>query len=103
MCDLLRAVRFKHPKADKIHLILDNAPYNKSSPVRELSRELGINIMYLPPYSPNLNPIERLWKFMKGEVMANRYFPDVETFQRELMLFLRGIRKHRAELSTLTY
>ena len=97
MCDLLRAIRLKHPKAKKIHLVLDNAPYNKSSSVRDLAKKLGIRIMYLPPYSPNLNPIERLWKFMKGEVMANRYFPDVETFQRELMLFLRGIRKHKQE------
>ena len=101
MCDLLRAIRLKHPKARKVHLILDNAPYNKSNQVRDLALELKIKILYLPAYSPNLNPIERLWKFMKKEVMANRYFPDLETFQRELMLFLRGIRKHRQELSTL--
>ena len=101
MCDLLRAIRLKHPKARKIHLILDNAPYNKSNQVRDLARELKIKILYLPAYSPNLNPIERLWKFMKKEVMANRYYPDLETFQKELMLFLRGIRKHRQELSTL--
>ena len=82
-------------------MVLDNAPYNKSSLVRDLAKELGIKIMYLPPYSPNLNPIERLWKFMKKEVMANRYYPDVETFQRELILFLRGIRKHKQELFTL--
>ena len=101
MCDLLRAIRLKHPKAKKIYLILDNAPYNKSNQVRDLARELKIKILYLPVYSPNLNPIERLWKFMKKEVMANRYFPDLETFQREWMLFLRGIRKHKQELSSL--
>ena len=101
MCDLLRAIRLKHPKAKKIHLILDNAPYNKSNQVKDIARELKIKIQYLPAYSPNLNPIERLWKYMKKEVMANRYFPDVETFQRELMLFLRGIRKHKQDLSTL--
>ena len=38
---------------------------------------------------------------MKKKVMANTYYPDVKTFQKELMLFLRGIRKHRKELSTL--
>ena len=101
MCDLLRAIRLKHPKEKKIHLILDNAPYNKSIQVKDLAVELRIKIMYLPAYSPNLNPIERLWKFMKKQVMANTYFPDVETFQRELMMFLRGIRKHKQELSTL--
>ena len=101
MCDLLRAIRLRHPKARRICLILDNAPYNKSNRVRDLALELRIKILYLPPYSPNLNPIERLWKFMKKKVMANRYYPDIETFQRELMLFLRGIRKHKSELSTL--
>ena len=101
MCDLLKAIRLKHPKARKIHLILDNAPYNKSNQVRDLAWELKIKILYLPAYSPNLNPIEKLWKFMKKEVMANRYYPDLETFQKELMLFLRGIRKHKQKLSTL--
>ena len=101
MCDLLRAIRLRHPETKKIHLILDNAPYNKSNQVRDLAKKLRIEILYLPAYSPNLNPIERLWKFMKKKVMANRYFPDLETFQKELMFFLRGIRKHKQELSTL--
>ena len=60
MCDLLRAIRLKHPKAKKIHLILDNAPYNKSNQVKDTARELRIKIVYLPAYSPNLNPIESL-------------------------------------------
>ena len=101
MSDLLRAVRRRHPKERNLYMVMDNAGYNKSYQVQNLAEELGIRIMYLPPYSPNLNPIERLWKFMKKKVMANTYYPDVKTFQQELMLFLRGIRKHRQELSTL--
>ena len=101
MKDLLRAVRRRHPKERNLYMVMDNAGYNKSYQVQNLAEELGIRIMYLPPYSPNLNPIERLWKFMKKKVMANTYYPDVKTFQQELMLFLRGIRKHRKELSTL--
>ena len=102
MCDLLRAIRIKHPKKKRICVIMDNAGYNRSYEVRDLAKEIGIKIEYLPSYSPNLNPIERLWKFMKKKkVMANTYFPDIETFQEELMLFLRGIRKHKQELSTL--
>ena len=101
MCALLRAIRLRHPKAKRICLVLDNAPYNKSFQVKDLASELRIKILYLPPYSPNLNPIERLWKFMKKRVMANSYYPDLDTFQQELMLFLRGIRKHKQELSTL--
>ena len=101
MSDLLRAVRKRHPKERNLYMVMDNAGYNKSYQVQDLAEELGIRIMYLPPYSPNLNPIERLWKFMKKKVMANTYYPDVKTFQQELMLFLRGIRKHKQELSTL--
>ena len=100
MSDLLRAVRRKHPKERNLYMVMDNAGYNKSYQVQNLAEKLGIKIMYLPPYSPNLNPIERL-KFMKKKVMANTYYPDVKTFQQELMLFLRGIRKHKQELSTL--
>ena len=101
MSDLLKAVRRRHPKEKNLYMVMDNAGYNKSYQVQNLAEKLGIRIMYLPPYSPNLNPIERLWKFMKKKVMANTYYPDVKTFQQELMLFLRGIRKHRQELSTL--
>ena len=84
-----------------LYLVLDNAPYNRSKRVRDLAGELGLKILYLPPYSPNLNPIERLWKFMKKRVLSNRYFEDLETFRKELMLFMRGIRKYKDELSTL--
>ena len=102
MCDLLRAIRLRN-RDDKrrLYLVLDNASYNRSYRVRDLAKELRIKILYLPPYSPNLNPIERFWKFVKKKVMANTYFPDLDTFKKELMLFLRGVRKHKAELSTL--
>lgn len=101
MCDLLRAIRAKNPDEEKIYLVLDNAPYNRSQVVRDLAARLKIRLLYLPPYSPNLNPIERLWKFVKQKIMANNYFPDLETFRSEIMLFMRGIRKYRKELSTL--
>ena len=102
MKELLRAVRARHPARDKkLYLILDNAPYNRAFQVRDLAKSLEIRLLYLPPFSPNLNPIERFWKFVKRRVMANNYFPDVKTFRKELMLFLRGVRKYKPELSTL--
>lgn len=101
MCDLLRAIRSRHSGEEKIYLVLDNAPYNRSYVVRDLAKELSIRILYLPPYSPNLNPIERLWKFVKKKVIANEYFPDLPSFRTEIMLFIRGIRKYKSELSTL--
>ena len=101
ICELLRAIRKKNPDEDKIYLVLDNAAYNRAGKVKKLAKELKIRLMYLPPYSPNLNPIERLWKFMKKKVMANMHYPDLASFKNEVMLFFRGIRKYKKELSTL--
>ena len=101
ICDLLRAIRRKNPDADHLYLVFDNAPYNRSRSVRKLAKQLGIKILYLPPYSPNLNPIERLWKFMKKKMMANEHYETIPEFRRALSEFFRGIRKHRSELETL--
>ncbi len=45
-----------------LHLVLDNARYQKCAVVQELAEKLGIVLEYIPPYSPNLNLIERIWK-----------------------------------------
>ena len=101
ICDLLRLIRRKNPNDDKIYLVLDGAPYNKAIKVKALAKVLRIRILYLPPYSPNLNPIERLWKFMKKKVTANRYYEKFSDFQNSLINFFRGIRKYRRELETM--
>lgn len=101
ICDILRAIRRKNPDEDKIYFVLDGAAYNRSKKVKALAKSLNIRILYLPPYSPNLNPIERLWKFMKKKVTANRYFEEFDDFKKTLMEFFRGIRKYRPELETL--
>lgn len=101
ICEILRAIRYKNPNEEKIYLVLDGAAYNKAFKVKKLAKNLNIRILYLPPYSPNLNPIERLWKFMKKKVTANRYFEEFDDFKKELMEFFRGIRKYKPELKTL--
>ncbi len=101
ICDMLHHIRKKHPDEKEIHLILDGAGYNRSKSVKKLAKELNIKLVYLPPYSPNLNPIERLWKFMKKEVTANRYYENYDDFKGSLSQFFRGIRKHRSKLETL--
>jgi transposase len=101
VCEILRAIRRKNPDQGKIYIVLDGAAYNKSKAVKDLAKELSIKILYLPPYSPNLNPIERLWKFMKKKVTANRYFEEFDDFKKTLMEFFRGIKKYRSELETL--
>ena len=101
ICNLLWAIRRKNPSENKIYAILDGAGYNKSRKTREFANKLGIKLIYLPPYSPNLNPIERLWKFMKKKVTANRYYEEFDDFKGSLTNFFRTIRKHRPELETL--
>lgn len=56
---------------------MDNARYQRFNKVTEHAAKLGIDILFLPPYSPNLNLIERLWKFIKKKRLYNRYH---ETF-----------------------
>lgn len=99
--DLMRVIRSKNPGNDKVYLVLDGAGYNRAQVVKDLAKELNIRILYLPPYSPNLNPIERLWKFMKKNVSANRYFEEFEDFKKSTMDFFRTIRKYKKELRSL--
>lgn len=101
MCELLHAIRRKNPDEEHLYLVLDNAPYNRAKSVRKLAKRLRIKILYLPPYSPNLNPIERLWKFMKKKMMANQHYETIADFKKALSEFFRGIRKYWPELETL--
>lgn len=80
-------LRVKYPDAPRIHMILDNGPYNKSEEVQEAAKRLGIVLHYLPTYSPNLNPIERLWKIMNEEVRNNRFFATAKEFRMSILDF----------------
>lgn len=66
-----------------VHLVLDNARYQKCALVMDLAAELGIVLEYIPPYSPNLNLIERLWKFVKGE-LRSKYYDDFSLFRQKI-------------------
>ena len=81
----------KENYADKkvIHLILDQAGYNKAAEVREHAFQLGIHLHYLPPYSPNLNAIERLWKVMNEETRNNIFFETAKKFKSRMRKFIK--------------
>lgn len=87
MVKYLHKVRAAYPNAPKIHMILDRGPYNISEETREAARNVGIVLHYLPAYSPNLNPIERLWKVANEHVRNNRFFISAKEFRREMMDF----------------
>ncbi len=64
-CSFLEDLRSCYKHNELIHLVLDNARYHKSEEVIKKAEMLRISLIFLPPYCPNLNLIERLWKFMK--------------------------------------
>ncbi|WP_193002747.1 MULTISPECIES: IS630 family transposase [Vibrio] len=76
-----------YPLEQKIHVILDGAGYHRSQLVKDFARILNIELHYLPPYSPNLNPIERLWKVMHEHARNNVYFPTKASFKDAINRF----------------
>ncbi len=68
-----------------IHMVLDGAGYHRSQEVVKEAEELGIKLHYLPPYSPNLNPIERLWKVMNEYARNNEYFAQAKEFREKFL------------------
>jgi transposase len=67
-----------------ITLVLDNARYQRCALVIEKAAELGIELLFLPPYSPNLNLIERLWKWVKTKCLAARILGDFDEFRNSI-------------------
>ena len=79
--DFLKFLEEKYPKAPKIHLIVDRGSCHTSKIVKaHLKNGSRVVLHYLPAYSPNLNPIERLWKIMHEHVSNNRYYEKKEQF-----------------------
>ena len=78
VCGMLRKLRMEYGDRE-IHLVLDNARYQKCRIVQEMASSLDIHLEYIPPYSPNLNLIERLWKFVKEE-LRTKYYDDFGLF-----------------------
>lgn len=77
---LLLKLRAAHPDGP-ISVVWDNARYQHAALVRAIAAFARIDVVYLPPYSPNLNLIERVWKFVKKEALANRTFADFTAFR----------------------
>lgn len=98
---LLQTIKNQYNQAETICLILDNARYQKGIIAQSKAKELGIDLVYLPPYSPNLNLIERLWKFFKKKVMKNKYYEDYKTFRTAIEQFFENFKKYENQLTTL--
>ena len=97
--NLLTAIENKYPAASSIKVILDNAKYHYSSLVKEYLQGSRVELIFLPSYSPNLNLIERLWKFFKEKVLYNTYYETVDKFRSACIKFFRNIGKYEKEIS----
>jgi transposase len=85
-----------------ITLVLDNARYQKCAVVQSLAESLGIELLYLPGYSPNLNLIERLWRFVRKEALDSTYYEDFARFTAAIDRCLDELPTvHRGEMATL--
>ena len=84
----LNEIRKVYPEYNqKIHVILDGAGYHRSQLVKDWAEVVNIRLHYLPPYSPNLNPIERMWKLMNEHARNNRYFSSTREFREAISVF----------------
>ena len=99
VCELLREIA-KNATLP-ITLVLDNARYQRCHLVMTLAKELGIELLFLPPYSPNLNLIERLWKLVKKECLYSVYYENFASFRGAIQTFLTPNSMHQEKLESL--
>ncbi len=85
-----------------ITVVLDNARYQRCALVQTKADELKIELLFLPAYSPNLNLIERLWKFVKKQCLYAKYYPDFSSFTTAIECCLQDSRtRHAKALNSL--
>ena len=82
ICELLNKLAAEYT-GKPIHIILDNARYQKCAIVTEMANQLGVHLVYIPPYSPNLNLIERYWKHVKSK-LRTKYYDAFDDFQKKI-------------------
>jgi transposase len=107
-CDAKRAIEYfdvilmAYRKAPRIVLILDNARYFKAAAVRKwLKDQPKLRLGFLPSYSPNLNLIERFWRFVKERLVKNTYYEKYKTFRANVFRFLNHVDRYNDKLKTL--
>lgn len=90
VCELIEKISQEYP-GEEITLVMDNARYQRNADVFECAARNGIELLFLPAYSPNLNLIERVWRLLKSRTLRNKYFPDFATFRGGIDAFLDSL------------
>jgi transposase len=101
LIDFLKQLKERFP--DKpISIVLDNARYQHCAAVKTFAAELGIQLLFLPPYSPNLNIIERLWKLTKKKILYAKYYDKPDAFHSAIRNFFDNINQtYKHDLKSL--
>ncbi len=109
--DSLKALQFQHflegllaryKDAGKVLLVLDNARAHHSKALEPFltANKNKLELLFLPPYSPNMNPMEWFWKFLRNQVTHNTFFSSFVKFQRALVKFIRKFKFSSVEIKT---
>ena len=103
VCNLLLKIhRYYNGISIPITIVLDNARYQRCSKVTNYAKELDIELLFLPSYSPNLNLIERLWKFVKKRCLYQKHYEKFKDFKESIDNCLGKVGKeYKKEISTL--
>jgi transposase len=97
----LKELEAAYPCARRVHVFCDNARYYRNKDVRDYIEKSKIVMHFLPPYSPNLNPIERLWKFLYEHVLYNQYYEKFSGFKEAVLGFLQSLSTPSPEMKAL--
>jgi transposase len=99
MCELLRAVAARNLRGP-VTLVLDDARYQRNDAAKGRAKESGIELLFLPSYSPNLNMIERLWRFTKRTAICGKYHPTFADLRAAVQNVLDGVSTTHADSLT---
>jgi transposase len=101
LMEFLKQLKKKY-KDMPVSIVLDNARYQHCKAVETFAESIGITLLFLPPYSPNLNIIERLWKFTKKQILHAKYYDAPDKFHAAIQTFFKNInKKHTDDLHKL--
>lgn len=102
VCKGLKKLREQNPEEQQIYVILDNAAYQRCKKVKEAAETYRIILVFLPPYSPNFNLIERFWKFLRKELLSVCYYNSFDCFFDAIFEFvLNAHLRYSAQLDSL--
>jgi len=93
VCELLQKIKDTVTEQVPITLIMDNAAYQHCKLVKNMAEELNIELLFLPSYSPNLNLIERLWRWVRGDCLNSKYYDCFTKFKDAINTSLMKVSK----------